>query len=216
MEIKIWSDCNESVPTVYIHSFVGKGEDVWKACHAMYCPPFNLVSIFNFDFEGDLSPWKAEGVRKGQVPFSGGAAEHLQELVEHTIPFVESQLPAPSRYLAHAGYSLAGLFCLWSIYQTDRFDKLACISSSFWYPNCVEFFKKEQMKKKPDCIYFSLGNKESHTHHPLLQTVAARTEEVVEWMKELSVPCLFESNPGNHFTEPDKRTAKAILWILTH
>lgn len=214
MEIKIWNNNKQSVPTVYIHSFVGNGEDVWKACQDLHCPPFNLVSIYDFDFDGDLTPWVAENIRKGQPAFRGNAPTHLTELTNEIIPNVESQLPNPSFYQAMAGYSLAGLFTLWSIWNTDIFNRLACISSSFWYPNFVEFIENEAPIHHPECIYFSLGDKECKTKHPLMKQVEERTQTIVKHIESLTIPTLFEMNPGNHFTDSDKRTAKGIKWML--
>ena len=216
MKYKVWNDCNESVPTVYIHSFVGNGEDVWKAAHEMHCPPFNLVSIYDFNADADLSPWEAENIWKGQPPFSGKAAEHLQELIESVFPEVESHLPAPSSYLAMAGYSLAGLFTLWSVWNTDCFKRIACISSSFWYPDLITYIQTHQMMAKPAYLYFSLGDKESKTKHPLMKQVEERTQTVYELIQAQQIPTIFEMNPGNHFKDSDKRTARGIQWIVSH
>ena len=216
MDIKIWNSSELSVPTVFIHSFIGNGEDVWKACKELDCPPFNLVSIYNFDFDGDLTPWEADNIRKGQPPFRGNASCHLQELVSQIIPYVDSQLSSPSSYHAMAGYSLAGLFTFWSMWNTDIFKKVACISSSFWYPGLLDFMESKPLLNRPECIYFSLGDKESKTKHPLMKMVEERTKQVVLHTKELNIPIKFEMNPGNHFTDSDKRTAKGIQWILQH
>jgi len=32
--------------------------------------------------------------------------------------------------------------------------------------------------------------------------------------QKLGVPSTFETNPGNHFHEPDLRMAKGITWLL--
>lgn len=34
------------------------------------------------------------------------------------------------------------------------------------------------------------------------------------WLKEESVPCILEWNPGGHFKEPEVRTARAFAWVL--
>ena len=78
-----------------------------------------------------LTPWPANPVRKGQAPFPGKAKKHLQMLCEEMVPEVEYQLSVPSAYNAFAGYSLAGLFTLWSATQTGIFRRLACASASF-------------------------------------------------------------------------------------
>ena len=35
-----------------------------------------------------------------------------------------------------------------------------------------------------------------------------------EWLKECGVDCTLEWNSGNHFRDPDMRTAKAFAWVL--
>lgn len=214
MKYKIWNDTKTSVPTIYIHSFVGNGEDVWNAAHHMNCQPFNLVTIYDFNGDVDLSPWTAENVWKGQPPFAGKAKEHLREICEELIPEVESLLPAPSAYMAMAGYSLAGLFTFWTGFQTDIFNRIACISASFWYPDFVAYVQSHDLLGHPHAIYFSLGDKESKTKHPLMKQVEERTQDMVEYVKELQIPTVFEMNPGNHFKDSDKRTARAIQWLL--
>ena len=214
MKYKIWNDSNDSVPTVYIHSFVGDGEDVWKAAHEMECPPFNLVSIYDFKGDEDLSPWRAENIWKGQPPFAGKSEDHLRTICETIIPEVEKALPAPSSYLVMTGYSLAGLFTLWSAFHTNVFQRMACVSASFWYPDFTEYIHTHSLCTHPDAIYFSLGDKESHTKHPLMKLVEDKTHEVYEYIQSLGIASTFEMNQGNHFKDSDKRTAKAISWLL--
>ena len=60
----------------------------------------------------------------------------------------------------------------------------------------------------------TLGDKESKTRHPLMSTVDACTREAVGTISSLGIRTTFESNPGNHFTAPALRTAKAIRWML--
>ena len=52
MNYTIWNDNTAGgmppLPIVYLHSFRGNGEDVWKACHGLKdCPPMVLVSVNN-------------------------------------------------------------------------------------------------------------------------------------------------------------------------
>ena len=111
-KIRIWSGGKTALPTVYIHSVAGDGHQVWEACRRIGCPNFNLVSVHDFDFEGELTPWTAPGVRKEQPPFKGNAERYLTELLDRIMPETEAKLPAPPLYNALAGYSLAGLFAL--------------------------------------------------------------------------------------------------------
>ena len=83
MKTTIWKGAaDRSLPTVYIHSVAGDGHNVWNRCKEMGCPEFNLVSIHDFDFEGELTPWPAPGVRKGLPMFNGNAEAHLEKLLD--------------------------------------------------------------------------------------------------------------------------------------
>ena len=99
-KIRIWSGGKTALPTVYIHSVAGDGHQVWEACRRIGCPNFNLVSVHDFDFEGELTPWTAPGVRKGQPPFKGNAERYLTELLDRIMPETEAKLPAPPLYNA--------------------------------------------------------------------------------------------------------------------
>ena len=93
-KIRIWSGGKTALPTVYIHSVAGDGHQVWEACRRIGCPNFNLVSVHDFDFEGELTPWTAPGVRKGQPSFKGNAERYLTELLDRIMPETEAKLPA--------------------------------------------------------------------------------------------------------------------------
>ena len=99
MEYTVWKNeeayRNSPVPVIYLHSFRGNGEDVWKACHGLKgCPPMVLVSVNNpgTGLDDELSPWPAEGVWKGQSPYKGLAAEHLHWMMEECVPQVEAEV----------------------------------------------------------------------------------------------------------------------------
>lgn len=97
MKTTIWKGAaDRSLPTVYIHSVAGDGHNVWNRCREMGCPEFNLVSIHDFDFEGELTPWPAPGVRKGLPMFNGNADRHIGKLLDEIMPEVERNLPHPS------------------------------------------------------------------------------------------------------------------------
>lgn len=213
-KISIWSGGNGPLPTVYVHSVAGDGHNVWEACKRIGCPDFNLVSIHDFDFEGDLTPWPAPGVRKGQPPFKGGAESHLANLVGRIMPEAEASLPEKPLFSALAGYSLAGLFAFWSAWRTDRFIRIACGSASFWYPGFIEYAASRPMVRRPDFVALSLGDRESGTRHPVMSRVGECTDKILELLDAHDIPHSFEINPGNHFTDPDLRLAKVITRML--
>lgn len=233
MEYTLWYDetatGTEILPVVYLHSFRGDGEDVWKACRRTGCPPFALVSVNNpgTGFDDDLSPWPAEGVWKDQAPYKGLASEHLRWLTEQCIPEVEARIAgtAPEGNLQRqnrplqflpiiAGYSLAGLFALWAAWNSDCFHRVASVSGSMWYPGFMEYIRDNAPRTSLERAYFSLGDKESHTRHPLMCQVDACTSDIVEAVRSHCPDTVFQWNPGNHFDRPDYRMARAIAWLL--
>ena len=68
--------------------------------------------------------------------------------------------------------------------------------------------------EKPDRIYLSLGDAEAKTRNPVLKTVQKNTEELAEYYRSLGMDVTYELNPGNHFRDPELRSAKGILAIL--
>ncbi len=217
MKIKVWTGRGTNLPTVYIHSVAGNGENVWKRCFVSgNVPEFNLVSIYDFNFEGEMTPWPAPGVRKGLPMFEGNAESHLKDLIEHIIPEAEEILPSPSRYNVIAGYSLAGLFAFWAAWNTRIFRRIACGSASFWYPGFIDYMKEYKMLASPDVVYISLGDNEANTKHPVMSRVGDCTDEVLKYLEAQAIPYFFEINHGNHFSDPDGRLAKAIIKTLKY
>ena len=84
---------------------------------------------------------------------------------------VEKQIAGISRWRGIAGYSLAGLFALYAIYQTDLFSHVGSMSESLWFPGMKEYIFSHEPKCRPDCMYFSLGDKESKTRNTVLKSV---------------------------------------------
>ena len=221
MNYTIWNDKTAGgmtpLPIVYLHSFRGNGEDVWKACHGLKgCPPMVLVSVNNpgTGLDDELSPWPAEGVWKGQSPYKGLAAEHLRWMMEECVPQVETQFGIRDILPVIAGYSLAGLFALWAAWSSGYFRRVASVSGSLWYPGFTDYIRNNAPKSGLEKAYFSLGDRESRTRHPLMSRVDACTTEVVEMVKSYGIETTFEWNPGNHFDHPELRMARALAWLL--
>ena len=116
------------------------------------------------------------------------------------------------RYLA--GYSLSGLFSLYALYHTDLFEGIACMSGSLWYEGWIPYMKKHEMCRKPEKIYFSLGDQEAKGNSQM-RTVTERTEETKRYMEHLGISTILEWNPGNHFRDVPERIARGIDWLMT-
>lgn len=203
------------VPVVILNAYGKEGESVWKECLQLHTKDFILVAISNIDWNNEMTPWKAPNITKKVSDFAGKADCYLQELENDIIPKIEKIIKEnyTISYYALAGYSLGGLFALYSAYKSTKFTKIASISGSLWYPNLLEYIKKESLKPQMKKIYFSLGNKEKESKNKLLQTVEQNTKEI-EKILSTKINTIYEENDGTHFQNPELRTAKGIKWLL--
>ena len=147
-------------------------------------------------------------------PFSGGAGECLPLLTENILPQAEALLPASPAWRGLAGYSLAGLFAIWALYQTDIFSRAASMSGSLWYPGLLDYLSARTPPRRPDCLYLSLGDREARARDTVLKTVRRETEAVAAHFRARGIPTALEFPPGNHFQNVTERMAAGIGWLL--
>ena len=212
--ISLFPSLKTNTPIIYLNTFSAEGQKLYEAAQAIGCPPFTLVAISNLDWNHDMAPWDNPAAFKKGEPFTGGADDYLRLLVEEIIPRAEKELAGPPAWRGIAGYSLAGLFALYAIYQTDVFSRVGSMSGSLWFPGFKEYIFTHEPKRRPDCIYFSLGDKESKTRNPVLKTVQENTEEIRAFYQSKGIDTEFQMNPGNHFVQGIERTAAGIQWLL--
>ena len=215
-QITVHSEHMESAPVIYLPVVMGDGSDVYDRCRELDCPPFTLVAIGGLDWNRELSPWACDGTVRDAEPFGGQASEFLDELLNRIIPKVELSLPQPPAWRGIAGYSLAGLFSLWALWQTDAFDRAANASGSLWFPGFIDYAHERTMPNAPDAVYLSLGKKETKTPNRMMRHVLDDTRAMEALLVERGIPTTLELNPGNHFAQTDLRMARGIHWILTH
>lgn len=70
----------------------------------------------------DRVPWDSPAAFKNGEPFTGGADDYLRLLVEKIIPEAEEGLNGVPQWRGIAGYSLAGLFAVYAVYQTTEVE----------------------------------------------------------------------------------------------
>ncbi len=170
---------------------------------------FCLKAIKINNWNTDLSPWPAPAVF-GDEDFGEGAQQTLDLLLQEMIP---EMLPESSdRKMYLGGYSLAGLFALWAGYQTDYFDGIAAASPSIWFPGFTDYMRENTMQS--EAVYLSLGDREERTRNPLMSRVGNAIREGYAVLQDAGVQCTLEWNKGNHFKNPDLRTAKAFAWLM--
>lgn len=201
-------------PLVVLNTFGGEGGQVSAALQQMGSLPCTLAAVSGLAWNRDMAPWDCPPLAPGAEPCTGGADEYLVQLLGTILPEVESRLAAPPAWRGIAGYSLGGLFALYALYRTDVFARAASISGSMWYPGLLEFVRQHPLKRPPDRLYFSVGDRECRTRNPYLQRVQANTEQLAAWYRDLGIHCRFELNPGGHGKHAARRTAQGIAWIL--
>ena len=212
--VSIFPSSDPGTPIIYLNTFSDEGQKVFKEAQAVGCPPFTLIAVSGLDRNRDMAPWDSPAAFKKGEPFTGGADDYLRLLVEEIIPRAEKELPGPPAWRGIAGYSLAGLFALYAIYRTDVFSRVGCMSGSLWFPGFKEYVFSHEPKRRPDCIYFSLGDKETKTRNPVLKTVQENTEEIQTFYQNKGIDTVFQLNPGDHFVQGIERTAAGIQWLL--
>ena len=177
--------------------------------------PFALATLIIEDWNNELTPWAAKPVF-GKEPFGNGAPATLRLVEEELVPEMEAIFPTlkgAERILG--GYSLAALFALWGAYEGYSFTGIAAASPSVWYPGWVDFVRSH--KPNASKIYLSLGDKEHKSRNRTMATVEDCIREYADILSGTNgIETTLEWNPGNHFVDADKRTAKAFLWAMKH
>lgn len=175
---------------------------------------FSLVALLIEDWNRELTPWVASAVF-GKTPFGDGSTETLKFITEQLLPNLTADGICGARMrLLLGGYSLAGLFALWSAYQTDVFDGIAGASPSVWFPQWIDY----AAEKRPftESIYLSLGDKEEKAKNPVMAQVGNAIRKQYELLTEQEVNTILEWNAGNHFVDSEKRMAKGFSWLLNN
>ena len=174
---------------------------------------FVLAAFKVNDWNADLSPWKAPPVF-GDEAFGSGAQETLEYVTGELLPALETGNSGAGLSVYLGGYSLAGFFALWAAYQTERFAGVAACSPSVWFPGWIDY--AEERAIKAPLVYLSLGDKEEKARNPVMRTVGdcIRRQEEILGVDPGCRECTLEMNQGNHFKEPDLRTAKGFAWLL--
>ena len=175
---------------------------------------FSFVAFKIEDWNSELTPWEMPLLR-GKGNFGDGAAGTLEFIKNELIPALSEYTNTENKEIKYilGGYSLAGLFSLWSGYQTDIFEGIAAVSPSVWYKKWIEYVEAE--KPLSEKIYLSLGDTEEKTKHQILSKIGEnirKQHEILE--KSENVKTVLEWNEGNHFKNPDIRTAKGFLWVM--
>ena len=195
----------------------------------------SLVNVHVDLWEENFSPWCAPRVFAKGLNFGDGAQKTLDTLINHVIPWTESELTDPPAYRVLVGYSLAGLFSLWAgvSQQVARgcqhdataphvdapaatFQRVGAVSGSFWFPSLLDYVD-QQLSGGVVCLthaYLSLGDREARTPNPQIMHVRENAELLASKLQNAGITSTFELNRGNHFQNVEGRMQKALDWLV--
>ncbi len=174
--------------------------------------PFALAALEISDWNSELSPWTTPPVF-GKEPFGNGAGDTLDYLENALIPELKNRFGSELPIIL-GGYSLAGLFSLWTAYTSENFNSVAAVSPSVWFPGWLDFIDSRSPYAKS--IYLSLGKKEEKARNRTMAAVGDNIRRQYDMFKESGINCVLDWNEGNHFTEPEIRTAKGFAWFINN
>ena len=173
---------------------------------------FSLIAFKIEDWNSELSPWEAPPAFRNKS-FGSGATETLEFIESRLIPTVKEKYNLDNDIIfILGGYSLAGLFSLWSAYKTDTFSGIAAASPSVWFNGWEEFINNNTPLSNN--IYLSLGDTEEKTKNKVMSAVGDNIRKQEELLKNDNINAILEWNKGGHFSNSDLRVAKAFIWCI--
>ena len=173
--------------------------------------PFVLAAFQIIDWDLDLTPWHDDAInRKPEVGTKTG--DTLRYVTDSLLPVLEADYGKLPVILG--GYSLGGLFALWSSMQTDRFAAVAAASPSLWIRDWMDFAKRHPVKAGK--VYLSLGDQEEHVKNRLIARVGDSVRGEYELLQSRlgNDNCTLVWNSGGHFQDGDRRLAAAFSWCV--
>ena len=171
-------------------------EDECRLISEMSSVPFYMVA---FEVtEADLRPT--------------GAEDTYQYLEKKLLLYIKDNMH-PLRLIL-GGYSLGGLFALWSVTRTDAFDAVFAGSPSLWMEGWNEYADAHPLKVK--YAYMSLGDKEECTRKQPFCIIGDRVRlQHKRHEAQLGTDhCILEWNECGNFNEIEMRKAKGAAWCL--
>ena len=127
-ELQFLTNEDHAPVVLYItnENFEFQGDAVYAKVKQMTDIPFDFCELPVANWDDCLTPWATDPQMKGRS-FTGGGKQLLEKIGENVLPLIDEKLPN-HREIYIAGYSLAGLFSLWTLYECDRFDGAVCCS----------------------------------------------------------------------------------------
>lgn len=144
-QISILPGRRPDAPVIYLPSVKDEGACISRYLLEYGCPDLTLVSISDLSWNHDMAPWDCPSVFPKGDPFTGGADAYIHQLTEQILPEAERRIGSEPVWRGIAGYSLAGLFAIYTLYHTDLFSRAASMSGSLWFPGFSEYMESHSL-----------------------------------------------------------------------
>lgn len=170
---------------------------------------FVMIMYAADDWNRDLSPWPYRMNRN--FDFAGEGIKTRRWLVDECVEYVIRTYGEDIKHYP-CGYSLAGLFSLWCLYEEDVFSGAGSFSGSLWFEGWHDYIKNRKVRAASR-VYLSLGNRESHSRNQVMARVYDETVHQKEALEQ-QCTCYFKLNEGGHFDNVSERIADGVRWLL--
>lgn len=188
-------------------------EQIYRMVKNKINKPFVFYELIVKDWDTYLTPWP---MTMGKREFKGKADYLLDVINTDIINEIQRQVGKNSDIFI-VGYSLAGLFSVYTVYNSEIFAGLASCSGSLWYKGFTEYTQTKKLKRKIK-VYLSLGNKEKNSKNEYMKTVEEATliQRNIFEQSDFVTECNYELNEGGHFSNVPDRVVKGICYLLSN
>ena len=201
---RILRAANSSAPAIYLVDSREHPLDLASAAS----PHLTLVHVFVPSWTTDLAPWSAPALHPDSPAFGAGASATVQALIR----LIEQQRDLHPSHRGIVGYSLAGLFALYTLVASDEgpFDAAASLSGSLWYDGWTTYLADTPWQGAGRYAYLSVGTKEKRTANPRMRTVETATQRTAQLLEAKGCQVTYAPGPGNHFEHTTQRLQAGI------
>ena len=140
----------------------------------------------------------------------------MEKFTDELIPRIERHVFGARKpaWRACAGYSLAGLFNAYAAFASDKFQKIACVSASFWFSGFDAFVAAHSLQMGLAHVYASLGEVEMNPKNPRGALCGETARNFIAKCRSAGAKAEFEQNPGGHIQDEIARISKALLKLV--
>lgn len=144
-----------------------------------------FVGIVSNERIREYTPWEAV---VHNIKYEGEAESYVTWMTDELLPYLKKCFNISQHHsdIAIAGASFGGLVSLYTIFKkTNVFGTYILISPSVWYPNFINFMRKQESIDTEKHIYWYVGALEGTHSTELTRNMFTDTEHGVDILDEL-------------------------------